>query len=430
MNYNKYVKVRPRSELLFQRAEKVLSGGVTHSGRFWDPHPIYIDRGQGSHVFDIDGNEYIDYFCANGSMIVGYNNINVMRAVKKQLERGSHFGMSNELMVKLAEKLVKMIPSAELLRFTNSGTESNMHSVRVARGYTKRDKIAKIAGGFNGITDELYWGYKPPWNQADCAGIPESAGQNLVFLPFNDIDKCKKIITENKDELACILMEPITHFVIPPEPNFLESIREITEKYGIVLIFDEVVTNFRIVPGGAQEYFNVIPDLTCIGKAGGGMFPFGALVGKKEIMEIVDPNNTSDNRVDIYGTHSGNPVTMVASLATLELLEDGKLCNYVNSLGDKLVEGMENIIDKLNMNVIMTQVGAMFNSHFDLEKRPISPTEAALGNKDKIFKFHFNLLDDGVFFSPGTSFGRISTAHSNDDIELTLIKMEKAMRNL
>lgn len=426
----RYLDGRKRSAELFSEARDVLAGGVTHSSRYWDPYPIFVDRAEGSKIYDVDGNAYIDYWLANGTMFIGHNNPAVVRAVQEQLQRGSQFGLSNIPMLELAQKIKKMVPCAEKLRFANSGTEAVYHALRVARGYTRRNKIAKFEGHYHGMVDELWIDFTRAGRQPECAGIPSSDFANVVVLPFNDTDTTLKLIAENEPDLAAVIMEPVAHDVIAPDIEFLKALREVTEEKGILLIFDEVVTGFRLAPGGAQEYYGIIPDMATLGKIAGGGFPFGAVVGKSEVLDVVSPTRPKDERVDIFGTYSGNPVTMTAGLATLTQLEDGRPQKYANKLGEKIQEGVADISDSLRIVGKVTSVGSMFNIHFGVSEDVTNPRVAWKADRQKRYAYQLGMITEGVFMKPGAGYARVSAAHSEQDVGNTLEKIRVVLRRL
>jgi len=417
----------PRSGDCFKEALHSLAGGVTHSNRYWAPYPLYIDKVSGSRIYDIDGNQYIDYWVANGTMFAGHANPRVKAAVAEVLERGTHFGLSHELIPKLAAKVIELVPSADSVRFANSGTEAIMHSVRIARGFTGRNKIAHFEGTFHGVLDELYVGTQNPFNRPDCAGIPASAYQDTLICPFNDLAQTAEILKRHKNDVAGVLIEPVSG-VIPADPAFLRGLRDLTRELGALLIFDEIVTGFRLAPGGAQELFGVLPDITVLGKVLGGGLPIGAVVGTKEVMNILLPTHPSTNRVDIKGTYSGNVAVMAAGLATLNELGDGSLQKHASALGERMVKGLNAIVARSGEKACVNRVGCIFQIYFGLERPPRDHREQAKSNGAQLQKYHLALMTEGVFFKPGTE-GRISGVHTESDVDETLGRMEHVISN-
>ncbi|MBI3979054.1 MAG: aspartate aminotransferase family protein [Chloroflexi bacterium] len=412
----------PTSAKLYAEAVELLPGGVTHSNRYWPPYPIYFDRVAGSRIFDVDGNAYVDYWLANGTMFMGHANPAVAAAVAEQLPRGSHFGLSNEPMLRLARKIVELVPCAERVRFTNSGTEAVAHALRVARGYTGRKKIARFQGTFHGVHDELYVGVSAPFDRPDCAGIPPSAYEDIILCPYNDLDRTAALLRSHRDGLAGVLVEPISS-VIAATPEFLRGLREITTELGAVLIYDEIVTGFRMAPGGAQELFGVIPDLTALGKVLGGGFPIGALAGRREVMEVLVPTRPADRRVDIYGTYSGSPAVMAAGVATLTQLADGRPQRHAAALGERMAAGLSEILSIHGEQACVGRVGCLFQVYFGLDRPPTSHREAQRANGAQRRRFHLALMTRGIFFKYGSE-GRISAAHTEADVDETLAQME------
>lgn len=417
----------PASGRLFAEAEKVLPGGVTHSNRYWPPYPLYVERASGSRLHDVDGNEYIDYWVANGTMFMGHANPGVAAAVSAVLKRGTHFGMSHDLIPRLAAKVIELVPSAERVRFTNSGTEATAHSMRIARGYTGRRKIARFEGTFHGVLDGIYVGFRTPFDRPDCAGIPPSAYEDLLICPFNDLERTAQILRRHREDLAGVILEPISG-VIPATPEFLRGLRDLTRELGAVLIYDEIVTGFRMAPGGAQELFGVLPDITLLGKVLGGGFPVGAVAGRKEVMEVLNPKRKAEERVDIYGTYSGNVAVMAAGLATLELLADGRAQRHAAALGERAAAGLAGILARHGEKAVVNRVGCLFQIYFGLERAPKDHREEMKSNTAQRRHYHIALMTQGVFFKPGSE-GRVSAAHTEKDIDETLGRMEYVIEN-
>lgn len=422
-----YRRRTPKSAALFAEAERVLPGGVTHSNRYWPPYPLYIDRAQGSALRDVDGNEYIDYWVANGTMFMGHANPRVAAAVAEVLKRGTHFGMSHDLIPRLAAKVVELVPSAELVRFTNSGTESTAHALRIARAYSGRRKIARFEGTFHGIVDGIHVGFRSPFDRADCAGIPPAAYEDLLICPFNDLERTAEILRRHRDDLAAVILEPISG-VIAAEPAFLAGLRTLTTELGALLIYDEIVTGFRMAPGGAQELFGVLPDLTLLGKVLGGGLPVGAVAGRREVMQILDPRRNAPNRVDIYGTYSGNVAVMAAGLATLEQLADGRAQRHAAALGERAAKGLRDILGRRGEKAVVNQVGCLFQVYFGLERAPRNHRDEAASDLALRRRYHIALMTQGVFFKPGSE-GRVSAAHAERDIDESLNRIEHVIES-
>ena len=424
---NSYVSKTSKSKALYERAKKVLPAGVSYAIRYFEPYPFYTARAEGSKLFDVDGNEYVDFWLGHTALILGHSPPAVVEAVRKQLERGTHFGTSHELEVKLAEKVVEMVPSAEMVRFTNSGTEANMYATRLARAYTGKNKIAKFEGGWHGGYDALHKGVRYPFDIPESAGLTEGALRDTIVLPFNDLEGVEEKL--KNERVASIVIEPVLGAGggIPAEREFLKGLREFCDENDILLIFDEVITGFRLAPGGGQEYYNVIPDITVFGKILGGGFPIGAFCGRRDIMERI--NNLIYERPHYSfhgGTFAANPMSMTAGLATLEILKDGTLINRLNTLGEKIREKLREIFEAKGVDVQVTGAGSLFQTHFTREN--VKDARAAFNaDRKKLVDYHLSLISNGVFFLP-THVGALSTAHSESDIEKLFSETENYVK--
>ncbi|MEM1563072.1 MAG: glutamate-1-semialdehyde 2,1-aminomutase [Candidatus Bathyarchaeia archaeon] len=411
-----YVSKTPKSRELYERAKKVLPAGVSYGIRFFEPYPFYTARAKGSKLYDVDGNEYVDYWMGHGTHILGHSPPMVVEAVKRQVENGTHYGTSHELEVALAEQVVKMVPSAEMVRFTNSGTEANMYAVRLARAYTGKSKIIKFEGGWHGGYDALHVGVKYPFDIPESAGLTAGATQDTLLAVFNSIEDVK--IKARRESVAAIIIEPVLGAggCIPAEREFLKGLREICDERGILLIYDEVITGFRLAPGGAQQYYGVLPDITVFGKILGGGFPVGAFCGRREIMERLNSLVYERPNYSFHGgTFCANPITMAAGLATLKALEDGSIISRLNSAGEKVRETLKEIFEVKGVNVQVTGAGSIFATHFT-NKTVRNARDASEADKKRLAEYHLNLIAKGVFFLP-THFGSISAAHTETDIE-------------
>jgi glutamate-1-semialdehyde 2,1-aminomutase len=418
-----YVTKTPNSKTLYIRAKKVLPAGVTYGIRYFEPYPFFAAKARGSKLWDIDGNEYVDFWLGHTALILGHSPKEVVTVVKKQLENGTQYGVSHELEIALAEQVTKMVPSAEMIRFTNSGTEANMYAIRLARAFTGRYKIAKFEGGWHGGYDALHIGVKQPFDLPESAGLTPGAVQDTILLPFNDLEGVEKRL--RSEHPACILVEPMlgSGGGIPAEKDFLKGLREFCDKSDILLIFDEVITGFRLAPGGGQEYYGVRPDLTVLGKILGGGFPVGAFCGPRRIMKRLDTTLYKRPQYSFHGgTFSGNPITMLAGLTTLRILEDGKITTRLNRLGDKIRATIQQIFDTHGIDVQTTGVGSIFNTLFTREQILDAPA-ASRADKKKLFDYNMALMTKGIFFLP-THSQALSTAHSKDDVEKLFIETE------
>ncbi len=409
-----YAARTSKSRMLYERAKRVLPAGVSYGIRFFEPYPFYTTRAQGSKLYDVDGNEYVDFWLGHTAHILGHGHPKVLDAVKNQIERGTHFGTAHEGEVLLAEQVAKMVRSAEMTRFANSGTEGNMYAARLARAYTKKRKIGKFEGGWHGGYDALHVGVKYPFNVPESAGLTEGALEDTVLLPYNDLDQVKDRL---KDDFAAIIVEPVLGAGggVPADKQFLQGLREFcTDKDGL-LIFDEVITGFRLAPGGAQQYFCVEPDLTVFGKILGGGSPVGAFSGRTDLMQTV--NSLTHKRPECSfhgGTFVANPVTMTAGLATLKLLEDGKIIQELNHSGDRIRQKLGELFAARGVPVRVMGAGSLFNVHFT-DKPVRNASDVYTSDRSKLVEYNTSLIQEGVFFLP-THNGALSSAHSKEDI--------------
>ena len=414
-----------KSVELYERATRCMPGGVSSPVRAYKPYPFFTDRGKGSRIYDVDGNEYIDYCLAYGPLILGHAPEEVKEAIKEQLERGWLFGTPHEGEIKLAEKIIALYPSIEMVRFVNSGSEATMAGIRLARGFSGRDKIIKIEGGFHGAHDGVL---VKAGSGATTFGIPDSRGippdlvKNTLQVPFNDATVLSDILEANAGEVAAVIIEPVMGNVgpIPPEDNYLEEVRRLTREHDALLIFDEVITGFRLAPGGAQEYYGVIPDMTILGKIAGGGFPIGVFGASRAIMELVAPVG------EVYqaGTFSGNPISITAGIKTIEILERESAIPRINALGDRMRAALTDIIHDSGAGVeaYVSGVGSMFKIFFSPSGNAIrNYSDALTCNKNRYMRLFHKMLSSGVFLPPSqfeTNF--ISLAHTEEDIETTI----------
>ena len=424
-----YVARTLKSRRMYERAKKVLPAGVSYGVRYFEPYPFYTCSAKGSKLYDVDGNEYIDFWLGHTALIMGHANPVVIKAVKTQLQRGTHYGTCHEQEIALAEQVVKMIPNSQMIRFTNSGTEANMYAIRLARAYTGKPKIAKFEGGWHGGYDALQVSVKYPFNIPESAGLTKGATQDTVVLPFNNLDSVEEKL--RNEEIACILIEPVLGAGggIPAEKTFLKGLREICNKKGALLIFDEVITGFRLAPGGAQEYFNVKADLVVLGKILGGGFPIGGFCGSEEIMEKL--NSVAHKRPEYSfqgGTFSANPITMTAGLSTLLQLEDGRIIRRLNRAGEKLRKDMSEIFEANGVDAQLTGVGSIFNTHFT--RKEVKDSMAAFtADRNRLIDYDLSMIENGVFLLP-THNGVLCSRHSREDLEKLLTKTEEYAKKL
>ncbi|MEJ5305913.1 MAG: glutamate-1-semialdehyde 2,1-aminomutase [Ignavibacteria bacterium] len=424
-----------RSKLLFERAKKILPGGVNSPVRAFKSvggTPVFIERGEGSKIYDVDGNEYIDYIGSWGPHLFGHNPPFIKEAIKDSLEKGTSFGIPTELEIKIAELVRELVPSIEMIRFVNSGTEATMSAVRVARGYTKRAKIIKFEGCYHGHADFFLI---KAGSGALTFGVPTSPGvtegnaKDTLVADFNKIESVKNLISKNKNEIAAIIIEPIVGNmgVVPAEKTFLEELRRICDEEKIVLIFDEVMTGFRVAKGGAQELYNINPDLTTFGKIIGGGLPVGAYGGKEEIMSLVAPSGP----VYQAGTLSGNPLAMSAGFAALNYIKNHpEVYDDLEIKSKKLEEGMKKNLQEIGKNFTINRAGSMMTLFFT--EREVKYYDDAVSSDTKLFAEYFHqMLRRGVYLPPAQFEAFfVSTAHTEDDINKTLDAQREAFKDL
>lgn len=413
-----------KSKLLFQRAAKVLPGGVNSPVRAFKSvggEPIFFERAEGAYLFDADGNKYIDFVGSWGPMIVGFSHPQVIDAIRETAQKAVSFGASTELEIDLAEKVIDMVPSIEMVRMVNSGTEATMSAIRLARGYTGRHKIIKFSGCYHGHADSFLI---QAGSGATTLGVPNSPGvtpgsaADTLIAQYNNMPSVQRLIDENPAEIAAIIVEPIAGNMglVLPKDNFLQQLRDVCTKNGIVLIFDEVMTGFRVARGGVQERYGVTPDMTTLGKIIGGGLPVGAYGGKKEIMEMVAPVGP----VYQAGTLSGNPLAMRAGLETLKLIDQPGFYESLESKSAKLANGVRQNMEKLGVDFYQSRCGSMGCLFFYPE--PVHDYETAVKSDTAAYGVYFNaLLQNGVYFAPAQFEAFfVSAAHSDDDIEKTI----------
>ena len=414
-----------RSEELFAQAQRSIPGGVNSPVRAFKGvggTPVFIDRADGAYMFDADGKKYIDYVGSWGPMILGHNHPNIRDAAIAAASRGLSFGTPTAIEVTMAEKVISMVPSIEKVRMVNSGTEATMSAIRLARGYTGRNKILKFEGCYHGHADSLLvkaGSGALTLGVPSSPGIPEDVAQHTLTVSFNQLDQVEQVFKEVGNEIACIIVEPVAGNMncIPPEPGFLEGLRTICDEYGSVLIFDEVMTGFRVSRGGAQQFFNITPDLTCSGKVIGGGMPVGAFGGKAEIMDHIAPLGP----VYQAGTLSGNPVAMAAGLAALELLTDESQYKQLEQRATDLMDGFQRLADKHGVPLTTNQAGGMFGFFFTDAEKVTTFEQATQCNMEHFKTFYHTMLELGIYLAPSAyETGFMSFAHSDSDIQETL----------
>jgi glutamate-1-semialdehyde 2,1-aminomutase len=424
--FDLYRQKTPLSEKLFQRAKEVMPGGVSHNIHYFPPYPFFLKKAKGSRIWDVDGNEYIDLWMGHYTHILGHRPEIIVDALQRQIKDGIHWGIVFEKQIEWAELIRELIPCAEMVRFCCSGTEATMYAVRLARAFTGKKTILKIAGGWHGANSDLSLGIKMPFEKEESLGLLPELQQYTKAIPYNDPSGSLEIIYQNEDDLGGIILEPVIGEggFIPATTEYLKMLRSETERLGALLIFDEVISGFRVALGGAQERFGITPDLTTLGKIMGGGLPVGALVGKREILEKTSPEKKVSKWERILiggGTFSSNPLTTAAGLAMLHYLKDHaeEVYSLLEAKGKKVREGAQESFRREGMNAIVTGIGSLFQTHFPLQK------EVTLDSPHKIqqftdiekreVEFRIRMLTKGVHVMHGG--GGLSITHSDDDIE-------------
>ena len=421
-----------KSSDLFEEAQRYLPGGVNSPVRAFRAvggRPFFVEKGDGSRVYDVDGNVYIDYVCSWGPLILGHAHPQVVEALQKTVERGTSYGAPTELEVTLARMVTEALPSVEMVRFVSSGTEAVMSALRVARAYTQRDKVVKFAGCYHGHVDSLLvkaGSGALTLGVPNSAGVPEAVARDTITVSYNNLDQVREVMGSLGKEVACIIVEPVAGNmgVVAPSPGFLEGLRELTQKYGALLVFDEVITGFRLSYGGAQGLYGIRPDLTCLGKVIGGGLPVGAYGGRREIMENVAPLGPAYQA----GTLSGNPLAMTAGIQTLTLLRSGRIYEELEEQGRSLAEGTEEAYRAANLLCCLNRVGSMwtlFFTHGPLkDDRDIE--RANVGGYARYFRA---MLDRGISLPPSQfEAAFLSAAHSTQDVAETIEASREALQ--
>jgi glutamate-1-semialdehyde 2,1-aminomutase len=419
------------SSQLYAKAQKVMPGGVNSPVRAFNAvggEPLFIKSAKGCTITDEDGNEFIDYVSSWGPLIFGHAHPSIVEAITRQAELGSSYGASTELEIELAEKVVNAVPSIDVVRMVNSGTEAVMSALRLARGITGREKIVKFEGCYHGHSDSLL--VKAGSGLAslgvpECPGIVSSLAEKTLNLPFNDTEQVRQLFAKEGNEIAALIVEPVAGNMgaIPPSPGFLETLREETKKVGALLIFDEVITGFRVSLGGAQNLFGVTPDITCLGKIIGGGLPVGAYGGSREIMDHISPVGA----VYQAGTLSGNPLAMAAGNVMLKLLSEPNVYSLLENKSKKLCDGLQKNVLELGIPAQFTRVGSIFSVFFTNQR--IENFDTVKTCDTEFFKRYFNaLLEEGIYIAPSQfEVGFMSAIHSDEEIEKTIAASLKAL---
>jgi glutamate-1-semialdehyde 2,1-aminomutase len=444
-----YTVSHKRSSEIYRRANDVFPSGATHDSRFLNPFPIYIKRALGSRKWDVDGNEYIDYWMGHGALLLGHSHPKIVEAVTSQVTKGTHYGACSELEVEWGELVKKLVPSAKKVKFVSSGTEATIMAIRLARAFTGKNKIVKFEGHFHGWHDSVMPGIKPPYDTPASPGIPQAVLDNTILCPPNDEERLDEILEQDND-ISAVIIEPTggSFITIPTREGFLQSLRELTKKRNVLLIFDEVVTGFRVSPGGAQEYYRVLPDITALAKILAGGLPGGAVAGRADIMEYLGFKDSKWNRYKkIYhpGTFNANPLSASAGVAALKIVSTGEDIKKANAITKQLKEELNKVIDKHSLNWCVYGQFSGFRIFMDYDGDRKNGFESDMWKYDhaRLKKsaspeiesaFRRGMLNNGVDMMP--SFALVSSTHTEKDIEktakaldttITMMKNEKVI---
>ncbi|WP_421246428.1 glutamate-1-semialdehyde 2,1-aminomutase [Aeromonas sanarellii] len=424
-----------KSDQLFEQARQTIPGGVNSPVRAFNGvggTPRFIDHADGAYLYDVDGQAYVDYIGSWGPMLLGHNHPAIKAAVIKAVEKGLSYGAPTEIEVLMAEKVRQIVPSMELVRMVNSGTEATMSAIRLARGYTGRDKIVKFEGCYHGHADSLLvkaGSGALTLGQPNSPGVPADFAKHTLTCVYNDLDSVREAFTQYGSEIACIIVEPVAGNMncIPPVPGFLEGLRAICDEFGALLILDEVMTGFRVSLRGAQGHYNIDPDLTTLGKIIGAGMPVGAFGGKKKVMQHIAPTGP----VYQAGTLSGNPVAMAAGLAMLDLLLEPGLYDRLSAKTARVAEGLKAAAAKHGIPLAITYVGGMFGFFFTEEPEITRYEQVTRCDMERFKRFYHLMLEEGVYLAPSAyEAGFLSLAHGDKEIEHTLAAAERSFARL
>lgn len=425
---------KTKSLNLFKKAMELMPGGVNSPVRAFRAvggYPLFINKAKGSRIYDVDGNAFIDYVLSWGPLILGHAPAPIIKAIKKCIGKGTSYGAPTQLEIEIAQLIMKFYPSIEKVRMVNSGTEAVMGAIRVARGFTKKDKIVKFEGCYHGHFDGLLvkaGSGAATFGIPDSSGVPESYARETITLPFNNIDAFKSLLKKENKNIACVILEPVVGNMgcILPVRGFLETLRDETAKYDILMIFDEVMTGFRVAKGGAQAYYGIVPDLTCLGKVIGGGMPVGAYGGKREIMSLVAP----EGPVYQAGTLSGNPVATTAGIQTLKILDKEGVYSKLESKMKALEEGLRDAAKKAGAVTKFYRAGTMFCTYFT-EHEVTDYATAKKADTELFSKFFIRMLNKGIYLAPSQfEAGFMSLAHTKQDISQTIEAAYKTFKEI
>ena len=412
-----YEDATAKSKALYERARKVFAGGVNHNARDYEPYPLFVKKSLGKSIWDEDGNRYTDYWMGHMALILGHSPKVVADAVAEQAGNGTLFGMGSSLSVELGEEISRDVPCAEMMRFCNTGAEATMYLVRLARGFTRKRTIVKMAGGWHGYNTDLNKGVKAPFDRVEGAGILPEEQAHVANARFNDLESVRAAVKKAEGDVAAIFLEPVLGAggCIPAKKDFLKGVRELADSHGALLAFDEIITGFRVALGGAQSWYGVTPDIATFGKVAGGGLPLGLVAGRREIVSMADPRR-KEGLVSIGGgTFSENPLTMAAGLATLRYLRrnQGTIYPRLTGLGARLRKDVDKALREGGLEANTTGLGSLFLTHFGA--RPSNAQDSGAEDRSAVKAYALHLMENGIFVLPGHA-GGVSTLHTAQDV--------------
>jgi len=407
-----------KSKKLFERAKKVFAGGVNHNARFYEPYPIFVSRAKAQHIWDEDGSRYTDYWLGHMAHLLGHSPKMVVDSLREQASKGTHYGMGSRLSVEFGEEIRKTVPCAEAMRLCNTGAEATMYLVRLARAFTGKRTIIKMAGGWHGFNTELNKGVHRPFDRAESAGILEEEQAHVRSVTFNDLEAAEAEVKRSNGDTAAIFLEPVLGAggCIPADRDYLKGLRELSDRTGALLAFDEIITGYRLALGGAQEWYGVRPDLATLGKTAGGGMPLGLVCGRREILALADPSNRSRFVSIGGGTFSENPMTMVAGLTIVRYLRShaDQIYPELKKKGTALRGRIDKEFGRQRVETHTTGLGSLFLTHFGAEPR--NAEEAAAEDRRTKVGYALHLMSRGIFVLPGHPCG-LSTCHTERDLD-------------
>lgn len=433
-----YKKKTHNSKKFYNDSVKVFPGGISHNIRFFRPYPFFVNKATNKHLIDVDGNRYVDYWMGHWALILGHSPNVVVKKLDRQIRQGTLYGTANDISVKLGETIKKSIPISELLRFCTTGSEATMYAIRIARAVTKKRIICKTIGGWHGFNTDLMQSVNYPFELDEGVGMTGREGDFVESIPFNDLDRSIRLLESVKDDLACIIIEPLLGGggCIPADINFLKGLEEYCKRNDILYILDEIVTGFRLNFGSVSSLYHLNPDMITLGKIVGGGLPIGVVCGKKEIMKVANPVENRNKEQLCYiggGTFSSNPLTMTAGYATIDYISKNRqtVYNKINKLGDIARNGLKKLFSDYGLKTEVTGLGSLFLTHFLSNKvnQITNANDVALSDNDTLTKYHFSLMAKyGIFFLPH-KMGAISIVHDVKDIQSLINATEKIIES-